>query len=230
VNKKIAILGFYASAAASVAAAGYGVAQLLQIVGLINYPWDDILIFGFSLCIAPPFLLSMLAVHYTAPMDRRIWSHAALLFGTMYVVYVVLMYVVQLAVVIPAPVRDNSIGVLRVSPHSFFWTLDGLGYICMGVSTLFAAFVFSNEGLQKWVRRFLIANGFLTPVIAFIYFYPHFSIALLLVGTPWIIVVPGSLFLLALVFRGRIREARVKMTGLFIFLFAAAIAFPIDSL
>jgi len=151
----------------------------------------------------------MLAVHYTAPKDKRIWSHAALLFGSMYVVYVVLMYVVQLVVVIPAPIRDPSVAGLRVSPQSFFWTLDGLGYICMGVSTLFAAFVFSNEGSQKWVKRFLIANGLLTPVIAIIYFYPHYSIALLLVGTPWIIVVPGSLFSLALFFRGRISNSEV---------------------
>jgi hypothetical protein len=204
VNKKIATLGFYSSAAACIAAVGYSVVQILQVLGLIVYPLDAILIYGFSLCIAPPFLLSMLAIHYSAPKEIRIWSHAALLFGGMYVIYVVLMYVVQLGVVIPRSLQDNSVAFLRVSPQSLFWTIDGLGYICMGVSNLFAAFVFSKEGLQKWIRWLLIANGLLVPAIATIYFYPHFSIALLLIGLPWIITAPGSLLLLAIFFHRRI--------------------------
>lgn len=201
--KKIATLGLYSSAAASIAAIGYCVVQILQVLGLIVYPWDATLIYGFSLLIAPPFLLSMLALHYSVPADRRIWSHAALIFGGLYCTYVMLMYVVQLVTVIPIPIRDTSVAVLRVVPQSFFWTMDGLGYICMGISTLFAGFVFSKGGLQKWIRGLFIANGLLVPVIATIYFYPHFSITLLFIGLPWIVTVPGSLLLLAVFFYRR---------------------------
>ena len=207
-NKKIATLGFYSSVAACIAAIGYSVVQILQVLGLIDYPLDAILIYGFSLCIAPPFLLSLLAIHYSSPKDKRIWSLGALLFGGMYVIYVMLMYVVQLVVVIPKGLQDTSVAVLRVSPQSLFWTIDALGYICMGVATLFAAFVFSKEGLQKWIRSLLIANGLLVPVIATIYFYPHFSISLLFIGLPWIITVPGSLLLLAIFFKRRIVDKK----------------------
>lgn len=200
-NKNIAKVGFLASITAFLAAAGYGVAQILQVAGVITYPLDAILIYSFSLGIAPPFLLAMLTLHHIVPDNGKFWSHAALLSALMYTVYVVLMYTVQLATVIPLSLRDSRETLLTVTPHSFFWTLDALGYICMGLSTLFAALVFNKGGAQKWLRRFLLANGMIIPLIAFAYFYPHFSTWILLIGSPWIITAPGSILLLAIFFR-----------------------------
>jgi hypothetical protein len=111
------------------------------------------------------------------------------------------MYTVQLVTVIPLSLRDPKENILTVTPHSFFWTLDALGYICMGLSTLFAAFLFKKDETQKWLRRFLLANGLMIPLIGFAYFYPHFSTWVLLVGSPWLITAPGSMLLLAIFFR-----------------------------
>jgi hypothetical protein len=194
-------LGFYGAFVAFLAALGYSIVQMLQVVGLLKYPLDAILIYGFSLGIAPSFLLAILALHYVAPNDKKIWSHAALLFAVMYTTFVTLMYVVQLNTVIPGLVQAPADSVLTVVPHSLFWTIDALGYICMGISTLFAALVFTEQRSEQWLRRLLFANGFLTPVIALVYFYPHFSIALLLLGSPWVITTPGSLLLSAFYFR-----------------------------
>jgi hypothetical protein len=47
---------------------------------VLVYPWDEISIYGFSLCIVVPFILEMLALHYITPTEKKIWSHAALLF------------------------------------------------------------------------------------------------------------------------------------------------------
>ncbi|MET3606462.1 hypothetical protein [Mucilaginibacter rubeus] len=69
----------------------------------------------------------------------RFWSHAALLFTLPYATYVILMYWVQLATVIPESLRDPRETTLTVKPHSIFWTLDALGFICMGSSTFLAA-------------------------------------------------------------------------------------------
>ena len=71
----------------------------------------------------------------------------------------------------------------------------------MGFATLFAVPVFARQGIQRWLRWFFLANGLLTPVIAFVYFYPYFSIPLLLLGLPWLITGPGSMLLLALFFK-----------------------------
>jgi uncharacterized membrane protein YpjA len=199
-EKGTAQLGFYSALVAFLAASGYSIVQVLQMVGLLKYPLDAILIYAFSLAIAPPFLLAVLALHYTAS-NRKIWSHAALLFAVMYTTFVVLNYVVPLSVVIPGLLQAPSDIVLAQTPHSLFWTVDGLGYICMGIATLFAALVFAQQGSERWLRRVLFANGLFTPVIALVYFYPHFSIGLLLIASPWAVTAPGSLLLLALYFR-----------------------------
>ena len=202
-NKAAATIGFYCALIAFMATVGYGVAQILQVLGLIVFPLDAILIYGFSLGIASPFMLAMLALHYTVPDEKKIWTHAALLFAVMYAVYVTLNYVVQLGTVIPMTLNGaaDEIRVLDQSPHSLFWDVDALGYIFLGMTTLFAFPVFGKHGLQRWLRWFFLANALLTPVIALIYFYPHFSVALLLLGLPWLITAPGSMLLLVLFFR-----------------------------
>ena len=209
----VARIGFWSAIVAFVAASLYCVATLLQILGLLTYPWDAILIYGFSLFIATPFMLALLALHYVTPDEKKFWSNAALNFSLMYSIFVTLNYVVQLTAVIP---YGNSS--LAQTPHSLFWTLDALGYIFLGLATLSATPVFAKQGLQKWVRGFFLANGLITPLIGTVYFYPTSSSAwnlgsaglsppfstasshLILLGLPWVITAPGSMLLLALFF------------------------------
>jgi hypothetical protein len=210
-------LGFWSALAAFVAAAGYSIVQILQVVGAVRYPWDAILIYLSSLCIPIPFLLAMLALHYAVPNEKRIWSHAALLFTVIYAVYVTLNYVVQLGTVLPMSLRGASgaVRVLDQTPHSLFWDVDALGYIFLGFATLVAVPVFAKQGLQRWARRLFLANGLFTPVIAFVYFYPQFSYGLLLLALPWVITVPGSMLLLALCFNRQLSaDARSSRTAL----------------
>jgi hypothetical protein len=203
-NRSVYKVGFWSALIASVGACGYSIVQILQIVGVIRKPMDGILIFGFSLLIAVPFMLAMLALHYATPTERRFWTHAALLLTVVYVVYVTLNYVVQLAVVIPALQPRTSLDLLDQTPHSLCWTLDALGYIFMGLAMLFAFPIFEKQGLQNWLRWFFLANGLMTPVIAVIYFYPTFSTTLLLFGLPWIITAPGSILLLTAFFKTKL--------------------------
>jgi len=197
-DKTIYKIGFWVALVAFVAAFGFSVVQILQIIGVLGYPWDAILIYGFSLFIATPFMLALLALHYVTPDEKRFWSHAAVLFALMYAIYVTLNYAVQLTAVIPYAAPDP---VLIQTPHSLFWTVDALGYIALGLATLFAVPLFGKQGLQKWVRWFFLANFLITPLISFVYFYPEFSTTLLLLGVPWIITAVGSMLLLTLYFK-----------------------------
>jgi hypothetical protein len=202
-------LGYYSGLIAFIAAAGYSFVQILQVIRVVAFPLDAILIYALSLCITIPFLLSMLALHYVVPNDKKIWSHAALLFSVIYVTYVTLNYVVQLATVIPASLSGtlDEVRILDQTPHSLFWNVDALGYICLGLVTLFAYFVFKGSTEHTWLKWMLLANALVTPLISFVYFYPHFSYNLLLLGLPWIITAPGSMLLLALYFGKLMRKA-----------------------
>jgi hypothetical protein len=201
--RQVPKVGFLAAAAAFAAIVLFGIAQVLQVVNVLRPPLDGILLYGFSLCIVIPFMISMLALHYSATAETKFWSSAALIFTIMYGTYVTLNYTVQLATVIPLTLqhRLDEVRILDQTPHSFLWDVDALGYICMGFATLFGSVVFENSGADKWAKRFFIGNAIMTPVIALVYFYPTFSIALLMLGAPWIVTAAGSMFCLAMHFK-----------------------------
>ncbi|MEO8795237.1 MAG: hypothetical protein ABI390_07190 [Daejeonella sp.] len=202
-NNSIKKIGFWSGIFAFGANAAFVIVQILQLLGVFSYPYDEILIYGFSLCIVFPFLIEMLALHHTTPTDKKFWSHAALIFTIIYVVFVTANYVIQLATVIPETLKGNAneIKILIQTPHSLFWNFDAIGYICMGFATLFAIPIFQGNGFNRWVRISLWANALVTPLISFVYFYPIFSERLLLLGLPWAITAPTAMLLIALKFK-----------------------------
>jgi hypothetical protein len=210
-NKTIYRVGFWTGIIAFAATLAFFIAQILQILKVFNYPWDEILIYGFSLCITIPFLLEMLALHYTVPPEKKYWSHAALIFTSFYVLFVSANYVVQLATVIPMTLKGNAegIGILIQTPHSLFWNFDAIGYIFMGLATLFAVPAFERTGFQKWVRLVFLIHALVTPLIAFVYFYPVFSDKLLLIGLPWGITAPAAMLVLAIMFKKNHRNKKI---------------------
>lgn len=202
-NISIHQIGYRSGLVAFIATLAFYIVQMLQILDLLTYPMDEIFIYGFSLCITLPFLLEMLAFHYVVAEEKKFWSHAALIFTAIYVVFVTANYVVQLATVIPATLQGaaEDIRLLRQTPHSLFWDFDAIGYIFMGFATLIAIPIFEKHGIQKWVRYSFIAHTLTTPLIAFVYFYPDFSDRLLLLATPWAITAPLFMLLLAVMMK-----------------------------
>lgn len=175
----------------------------MQVVGLLSFPLDEILIYGTSLCIVVPFVLEMLALHYVTPDEKKFWSHAAVLFSILYSVFVTANYVVQLATVIPMKLQDagDEIRILEQTPHSMFWDFDALGYIFLGLAMFVAIPALEKHGFQKWVRISFLANAVVTPLITVVYFYPTFSEKLLFLGFPWAITAPFAMLMLALLYK-----------------------------
>jgi uncharacterized PurR-regulated membrane protein YhhQ (DUF165 family) len=208
VNETINRIGFRSGVIAFASTVAFLICQLLQLVHVIRYPFDEILIYGTSICIVIPFILEILALHYITPPEKKYWSHAAVLFSVMYAVFVTANYVVQLATVIPMKLKGASaeIHILEQTPHSLFWDFDALGYICMGLATLITVPVFEKQGFQKWVRISFLANALVTPVIAFVYFYPEYSEKLLVLGSLWGITAPAAMLLLAIMFKKNCRN------------------------
>lgn len=197
--------GYRCGLIAATATSAFVVIQAAQLTGLLRYPLDEILIYGSSLCIVVPFLLEMLAFHHVTDARERFWTHGALLFTILYAVFVVANYVVQLATVIPANLSGTADGIriLEQTPHSLFWNFDAIGYIAMGLATLMAIPALAKTGFERWVRWSFCAHALVTPLIAFVYFYPTFSNTLLLLGSPWAITAPLFMTLLALTLRRR---------------------------
>jgi hypothetical protein len=202
-DKTIYKIGYWSGLFAFGATIAFVIVQLLQLARVFSSPMDEILIYSTSLCIVIPFVLEMLALHYVTPDGKKFWSHAAVIFTTLYAVFVTANYVVQLATVIPMKLTGSTenIHILEQTPHSMFWDFDALGYIFMGLATLIAIPVFEKYGFQKWVRVSFLANALATPLIAIVYFYPVFSEKLLMLGFPWGITAPLAMWMLAMMFK-----------------------------
>ena len=210
--KSISIVGFWSGILAFISTVAYIVVQVLQVCRVITFPADEILIYGTSLFIVIPFVIEMLSFHYIVPDDKRFWTHAALIFTTFYAVFVSANYVVQLATVIPMKLNGaaNEIRILEQTPHSLFWDFDAMGYIFMGIAMLFAIPAFNKQGFQKYARICFLANGLVTPLIAFVYFYPNYSEQLLMLGYPWALTAPLAMLMLAIMLRKEGKSLTVK--------------------
>lgn len=198
-------VGFWAGVTACGATVAYDVVQIGQLLGLVRFPVDEILIFGTSLCIVVPFVLELLALHHTTPSDRRFWTHAALIFTTMYAVFGSANYVVQLATVIPAKLRGalDPVRVLEQTPHSLLWDFDAMAYIAMGVAAVLIVPALHDSREERRVRLAGVAHGAATVLAGVVYFYPTYSNRLLLLGFPWAITAPLFMGLLAYALRAR---------------------------
>jgi hypothetical protein len=203
--RTISEVGYWSGLAAFAATAGYDVVQILQIAGVLRFPLDEILIYGTSLCIVVPFILEMLAFHHLTARDKQFWTHASLIFTSIYAVFVSANYVVQLATVLPAKLAGTTaaIRLLEQTPHSMFWDFDAVGYVNMGLATLVAVPALGSVGFERWVRLSLMAHALATPLISVVYFYPRYSAKLLVLGLPWAITAPLFMLMLAMMLRRR---------------------------
>ena len=202
-------VGFWSAVFATVFSLTYVVGQLAEWMGWLGSeggPESRSTLLGLVVLLTPSlflgsaFLVLLVSVHQLASPDRRIWSHAAVAFGTAYATLISVVYFVQLTLVAPRIARGQIEGIeafLFVPFDSFLYAVDILGYSFMSLATLLAAMTFTGKGLERVVRLFLTANGLLLPFIALqMYFHPLIWIAAL-----WAVTFPGSTWSLALLFR-----------------------------
>jgi hypothetical protein len=211
-------VGFWSAVLATVFSLTYIVGQLAEWMGWlgsqggpesVSTPLGIIVLLTPSLLLGSSFLVLVVSIHQLAPLDRRVWSQAAVAFATAYAVLISIVYFVQLTLVAPRLARGELDGLqpfLFVPFDSFLYAVDILGYTFMSVSTLFAARVFTGGGLQRAARWFLTANGLLIPFLA-LQMYVH---PLIWIASLWAVTFPGSTWTLALLFRGAPTMAQIE--------------------
>jgi len=171
-------VGFWSAVLATVFSLAYVAAQLAEWAGWLgsaggpesaSTPLGIALLLTPSLLLGSSFLVLVVSIHQLAPPERKVWSHAAVVFATMYATLISIVYYVQLTLVAPRMIQGRTAGIemfLFTPFDSFLYAVDILGYSFMSVATLFAARVFTGAGLEGVVRRFLTANGLLLPFLA----------------------------------------------------------------
>jgi hypothetical protein len=216
VSRSTKVVGFWSAVLATVFSITYDVGQIAEWLGWLgsaggpessSTPLGILVLLTPSLFLGSSFLVLVVCVHYIAPHGRRVWSHAAVAFATIYAALISINYFVQLTWVMPRLASGSIRGIepfVFVPFDSFLYAVDILGYSFMSLATLFAAAVFTGGGHERLVRWFLIANGLLIPFIA-LQMYVHW---LIWIAALWAITFPGATWSLAVLFR----RARVAET------------------
>lgn len=204
-------VGFWSAVLATVFSITYVVGQLAEWLGWMgsgggaegaSTPLGPVVLLTPSLFLGPSFLVLVVSIHQISSPDRKVWSHAAVAFATVYAALIGIDYSVQLSWVTPR-LMGGILPFLFTPVDSFVYSVEIVGYSFMSLSTLFAAMVFTGAGLERVVRMFLIANGLLLPFIA-LQMYAHW---LIWIAALWAVIFPGSTWSLAVLFRRAGRTA-----------------------
>lgn len=202
-------VGIWSAVLATAFSIAYDIGQLAEWLGWLgsqggpesnSTPLGIFVLLTPSLFLGVSFLVLVVCLHQLSSPDRKVWSHAAVAFATVYAVLISINYFVQLTWVGPRMLAGRTQGIEPfqfVVFDSFLYSVDILGYSFMSVATLFAARIFTGGGLERTIRWFLTANGLLIPFIALqMYYHP-----LIWVASLWAVTFPGSTWLLAVLFR-----------------------------
>jgi hypothetical protein len=201
-------LGFWSAVFATLFSLAYVVGQLAEWLGWLgsaggpesaSTPLGLVVLLTPSLFLGPSFLLLILCVRELASEEHRIFGHAAVAFAIAYTVLICINYYVQLTLVAPRLATGRTEGIepfLFIPFDSFLYSVDILGYSFMSVATLFAARVFTGDGVERAARWFLTLNGLLLPFLALQIYY-HWMIW---IAALWAITFPASTWILAVIF------------------------------
>lgn len=202
-------VGFWSAVLATIFSITYDVGQIAEWIGWLgsgggpessSTPLGLIILLTPSLLLGSSFLVLAVSVHQISSADRKVFSHAAVVFATIYAALISINYFVQLTWVAPRLAEGRTAGMeqfLFVPFDSFLYAVDILGYGFMSVATLFAAMIFNGKGIERIARWFLIANGLLLPFIT-LQMYWHWMIW---IAALWAVTFPGSTWSLAIIFR-----------------------------
>ena len=203
----IARLGFWSAILTAVFYVAFDVAEAANLAGAIKSPsWVTITVYGPSLFIALFFIVVMVSLHRSVPVERRYWSSMALAFGNIYVTLNCFIYIIQVLVIAPSFLHGNFdkvalFGMAQENPLSSatapLVAVNALAYALMSVSTFFASFAIPGKGLNAWARTLLRIHGIAAPTVVGALIWPPLIVVSATVGLTY----PIAAILLALVFQ-----------------------------
>ncbi|MBN1876081.1 MAG: hypothetical protein JXA33_17790 [Anaerolineae bacterium] len=178
----------------------------------VTYPYTDVAAYVpiEYIWMYPAFLLALLfvvlviCIHYTAPVDTKVASQIALSFASISATVHAINYFIQLTVIQPSLLKGELEGLSLFSqynPHGIFIALEDLGYLLMGIAFLFIALVFvGRDKLERAIRFILIIGSILAVggliLLALLYGSDlEYRYEVLSLTTDWIILIVTGILL-----------------------------------
>ena len=221
ISKPVSRIGFWSAVLATLCSIGYGITAIIVLISSLARATEtpsgwrgiDSFIASFqpigmlplipSLLLAPAFIVLMIAIHYYAVPDKKIWSHIGIAFTLIYAAMASINYIIQLTVVRLSILNKETDGLAMFvmgNSHSIFWALAS-AYVFMNLAMLFAAPVFEGGRLERSIRWLFFANG--ASAVVTVYGVVADSPQIYLMGSlaPWCVIFTTATMLLAVLFK-----------------------------
>jgi hypothetical protein len=164
-------------------------------------------VFGLASILA--FIMMLASIHIYASESRKIWSVAGLSFGIAYTVLLGCLYFIQVAILLPALKNGYWHGLDQfafANPRSLAWGLIHFAWALLGFALLSTAWVFVGDRLKRWIKWLLVLNGLANISLIFSFAFGVETLTLAVAFLSWVIGLPLTAVLIALLFRRNLRS------------------------
>jgi hypothetical protein len=181
-------LGFYAAILAAVLTLGTFVLAFLTPplsgpgcqAGCFTYPYADIaarfprdyLWMAPAILISFVFVVLVVSIHHTAPPEKRVFSHLAVLFAAISAAVLIGDYSVQLTVIQPSLLNGEADGIAlltQFNSHGLFIALEEIGFLMVSVAFLCLAPAFAGRNRLEAALRWLFILAFVLTILALVF-------------------------------------------------------------
>jgi len=164
------------------------------------------------------YYVLMVAIHYFAPVEKKIFSHIGMSFAFLSMATFVIDYFLQVSVIQPSLVLGETDGIALLSQfnaHAVFIVLEEIAFIMMSLSILFMSPVFVGQTKAEKALRWIFSGDFILTAVSFALFtvfygiFREYRFEVAAFSINWLALV-GSGILLSVVFRRAMTEVSRK--------------------
>ena len=233
-TKTIAKVGFYAALLTALLTVGTFVIAFLTpplsgpfcAGGCFTYPYLDIAsrfprdYFWMypAMILNLVYYILMVAIHYSAPDDKKIFSHIGVSLALLSMATFNIDYFLQVSVIQPSIVLGETDGIALLSQfnaHGVFIVLEEIAFIMMSLSMLFMAPVFTGQTSAEKAVRWIFVGNFLLTAVSFALFsvfygiFREYRFEVAAFSINWLALVASGI-LLSVIFRKAMTEVPRK--------------------
>jgi hypothetical protein len=169
------------------------------------------------------YYILMVAIHYFAPVEKKLFSHIGQSFAFLSMATFVIDYFIQVSVIQPSLVLGETDGIALLSQfnaHGVFIVLEEIAFIMMSLSMLFMTPVFVGKTKSEKVVRWIFTGNFILTAASFALFtvsygiFREYRFEVAAFSINWLALVTSGIFL-SVVFRKAMTEvSRTQKTKL----------------
>ena len=164
------------------------------------------------------YYILMVAIHYFAPVEKKIFSHIGMSFAFLSMATFVIEYFLQVSVIQPSLVLGETDGIALLSQfnaHGIFIVLEEIAFLMMSFSMLFMAPVFDGQTKSEKAIRWIFAGDFVLTAVSFALFtvfygmFREYRFEVAAFAINWLALIASGI-LLSVIFRKAMKEVPRK--------------------